>query len=231
MKAGHVLDVADLVEHAQDGLVGAAVQRAVERRDAGRDGRERVDVRRADAANGARRAVLLVVGVQDQQDLERALQHRVRLVAAADLERHVDEVADVVEVVAREDVRQPARVAEDERGDRRELRHQPHALQVAVLGVGDLLRVRVERRERADRAEQHPHRVRVVAEALEELRHVRVHVGVEADVVLPALELRRPSAARPRAAGTPSRGSSPARRPARSGSRGSAGCPRRRRCR
>ena len=43
----------------------------------------------------------------------------------------------------------------------------------------------IERRERADRAEQHPHRVRVVAEALEELRHALVDVGVDAHVVLP----------------------------------------------
>src|SRR5262249_30665897 len=37
---------------------------------------------------------------------------------------------------------------------------------------------------------QHPHRVRVVAEAVEELRHVRVHVRVDANLLLPRLELR-----------------------------------------
>src|SRR5688500_20049264 len=42
---------------------------------------------------------------RSEQDLERALQHQVRLVLAADAERHVDVVADVVEVVARELVR------------------------------------------------------------------------------------------------------------------------------
>ena len=78
---------------------------------------------------------------------------------------------------------------EDVRGDRRELRHQADALEVAVLGIGDVLRVRVERRECAHRAEQHPHRVRVVPESLEKLRHVRVHVRVRAHVVLPPVEL------------------------------------------
>ena len=48
--------------------------------------------------------------------------------------------------------------------------------------------VRVERRQRAHRAEQHPHRVRVVPEPLEELRHVGVHVGVLADVLFPPPE-------------------------------------------
>ena len=59
---------------------------------------------------------------REEEDLERALQHRVRLVPAADLERHVDEVADVGEVVARQHLGQAAVVAEDERRDRRQLR-------------------------------------------------------------------------------------------------------------
>ena len=80
-------------------------------------------------------------------------------------------------------------MAEDVGGDRRQLRDQPHALEIAVGRVGDVLRVRVEGREGADRAEQHPHRVRVVAEALQELVDVRVHVGVHPDVVRPLREL------------------------------------------
>ena len=107
----------------------------------------------------------------------------------ADLERHVDEVADVVEVVAREDVRQAAAVAEDPRGDRRELRDQSHTLEAAALLVADLLRVGIERRERGGRAEQHPHRVRVVAEAVEELHDVLVDVRVQANLLLPRVQL------------------------------------------
>ena len=59
-------------------------------------------MRGADGPDRAGGAVLLVVGVQDEQDLEGALQHRVRLVLAPDAEGHVDEVADVVQVVPRE---------------------------------------------------------------------------------------------------------------------------------
>ena len=129
-----VLLVADLVQHGEHGLVGPAVQRSVERRDPGRDGENGSTCDEPTAAHRAGGAVLLVIGVQDEQDLERALQHLVRLVAAADAERHVDEVADVVEIVVREHERQPARVAEGERRDRRRLGEQPDALELAVPG-------------------------------------------------------------------------------------------------
>ena len=78
-EARDVLLLADLVQHLQHGLVGAAVERAVQGGDARADGGERIHVRGADRAHGAGRAVLLVIGVQDEQDLERALQHLVRL--------------------------------------------------------------------------------------------------------------------------------------------------------
>ena len=63
--------VADAFEHLDDGLVGAAVQRAPQRVDAGGDRREQVGLARTDQAHGAGGAVLLVVGVQDEQLLER----------------------------------------------------------------------------------------------------------------------------------------------------------------
>ena len=68
--------VADALEHLDDGLVRAAVQRTPQRVDAGRDRREEVGVARADEAHGRRRAVLLVVGVQDQQLLQRVHDRR-----------------------------------------------------------------------------------------------------------------------------------------------------------
>ena len=59
-------------EHVEHGLVRAAVQRAVQRVDAGRDRGELVRAGRADQAHRRGRRVLLVVLVQDQQALERA---------------------------------------------------------------------------------------------------------------------------------------------------------------
>ena len=70
-----------------------------------------------------------------------------------------------------------------------QLRHQPDALEVAPVRIVDVLRVRIEGRQGTDRSEQHPHRVRVVPEALEELLDVRVDVRVVADVLLPPVEL------------------------------------------
>ena len=81
-------------------------------------------------------------------------------------------------------------MAEEERRERRQLGHQPDPLDVAVLRVLDVLGVGIEGREPADGAEQHAHRVRVVAVALEELDDVGVDVGVVADVLGPLVELR-----------------------------------------
>ena len=54
--------------------------------------------------------------------------------------------------------------------------------------VVDLRRFRVERPERRDDADEHPHRVRVVAEALHHALQVLVQEGVVGDVVLEAAQ-------------------------------------------
>ncbi len=58
-----------------------------------------------------------------------------------------------------------------------------------MSGILDLARLGIERRERADRRQQHPHRMRVVAEALHELLDVLVHERVDRDLVRPLVEL------------------------------------------
>ncbi len=65
---------ADLIEHLQDFFVGAAVQRAGER--GGRGGRchKRVRLGAAHRPHGVGAAVLFVIGVQDEQDVEGARQ-------------------------------------------------------------------------------------------------------------------------------------------------------------
>jgi len=129
--------------------------------------------------------------VEDEEDVERSLDARVRLVLQlGDLEQHAEEVAGVGEIVVGIHVRHPAVVPVGERGERRHLRDQADDLRVARLRVLDLARLGIERRERADRGEQHPHRVGVVAEALDELLHVLVHERVGRDLVVPGLELR-----------------------------------------
>ena len=78
---------------------------------------------------------------------------------------------------------------ERERCDRRHLRDEADALEPPALGIADVLRVRVERRERADGPEEHPHRMRVVPEPLEELLDVDVDVRVVAHLVLEGAQL------------------------------------------
>ena len=110
-EGGDVLHRTDLAQHPQHLLVGAAVQRAVERGDAGGDRRVRVDLGGADRAHRVRRAVLLVVGVKDKQDVEGVLKRRVRLVLElGGLPHHVEEVPGVREVVVRVSVGETHRV-------------------------------------------------------------------------------------------------------------------------
>ena len=138
-----VVDRADLLQHPQHGFVRAAVQRTVERRGGAGQRRVRIDVRAADVAHRARRAVLLVIGVQDEQHVERPLERRVRLVLQlGHLEQHVQEVAGEAQVVVGIDVRAADAVAVGIGGNRRHLRDQPVDLLLARLLVEDLLAVR-----------------------------------------------------------------------------------------
>ncbi len=168
-------------QHPQRRLVGAAVQRAVQRGDAGGDRRVRVDLGRADRSARRWWSVLLVVGVQDEQHVERAFQPRVGLVLElGHLVHHPQEVARVGELVVGVHVRLAHVVAEGERGQRRHLREQPDDLDAPELLVVDAVGVRVERRQRADGRHEHAHRVGVVAEALHEVLDVLVHERVDA---------------------------------------------------
>ena len=186
-----VLDLLDAPEHLEHGLVGAAVQRPVEGADAGRDGRVRVHLRRADAADRAGGAVLLVVGVQDEQHVERPHDARVRRVLRhAGREEHRQEVLRVGELVVRVDVRLARDVAVREGAEGRHLGDEADDLEVVALLVRQVLRLGVERAEHPDARLQHPHRVGVVAEALHERAYVVVDEGVVRDLVHPRLELR-----------------------------------------
>ena len=182
----------DLPEHVDHFLVGAAVTRSGERRGSRRDHRVGIGERAAHHARRGGGAVLLVIGVQDEEQIERLLEHRVGLVLQlGHLEEHREEVAGVGQVVVGVDVGQPAAVAVGERGDGRHLADQASRLDAARLEVHDVLRVGIERGQRADRSDQHAHRVRVVAEALHEALQVLVHHRVHRDVVLPHGEVAR----------------------------------------
>ena len=150
-----------------------------------------IGLRAAHRAHRVGGAVLFVIGMQDEQHVERALEHRVGLVPElGHLEQHREQVAGVAELVVGIDVGQAARMPKRERRQRRHLADQPARLQPARFEVVDVVGVGIKRRQRADRAEQHPHRMRVVAEALHELLDILMHHRVDLDVVLPALVMR-----------------------------------------
>ena len=131
-----------------------------------------------------------MVGVEDEEDVQRALEPRIGLVLElGHLVHHAQEVAAVGQVVVGIDVGHPHVVAVGEGGERRHLGDEPDRLDVAVLRILDVVGVGIEGRQRADRAEQHPHRVGVVAEALHEALDVLVHEGVDRDLADPLLEL------------------------------------------
>ena len=125
-----------------------------------------------------------MVGVEDEQDVERLLEDRVDLVVGRHLEDHREEVAHVALVGAGVDVGPTLRVAVGPGGQRRNLGDQPDDVQAARLWILDLVHgLRVEGAERRDRADQHRHRVGVVAEPVEELLHVLVDERVVVDPV------------------------------------------------
>src|ERR687897_3833048 len=137
-EVGDVLDTSYALEHPEDRNVGTAVQRSVEPGAARGDGREGVDPRRPDDPYGRSGTVLLVVGVQYEEHVERLLEARVRLVLGlGHLEEHGQEVARIREVVVGVDVRQPEAVTVGEGGEGRHLGDQSHRGYVTLVLVVD----------------------------------------------------------------------------------------------
>ncbi len=189
-EGGDVLYVADLPEHPKDRLVRTAVERAVERGDRARDARVRVRLGGTDAAHDARRAVLLVIGMQDEEDVERLLENRIHdVLRLGHLPEHREEVTGVGELVVGVDVGEADGVAVGESRDRRHLRHEPDGVMGPLALVVDQLGVRVEGGERGDGRLEHPHRMRVVTEPLRELLDVLVEIGVRRNVARESLQL------------------------------------------
>ena len=107
-----------------------------------------------------------MVGVQDEDAVERARQDRIDLVVLArHREAHAQEIAGVVEVVLRIDERLADRIFVRHRGERRQLGDHADRGDLALHRIVDVDGVVIERRERADAGHHHRHRMRVAAEA------------------------------------------------------------------
>ena len=83
----------DLDQQPHDVSVRAAVKRSLERADGGDDCGIEVGERRGSDAGRERRRVQLVIGVQDERDVERMRRQRVRTIAG----QHVEEIRRVPE--------------------------------------------------------------------------------------------------------------------------------------
>ena len=182
--------VADLVEHVEHCFVGATVGRAPQSRDAGADAGKRVGAGGACQTHRGGGSVLLVVRVQHEDAVHGLGVDRVDLVGLARVaEHHVEEVLCIVQVVARVVERLADIVLVGHGRDGRHLGDQANGADLAVLRLGDVQVVMVERRQAANHAAHDRHRVGVATEPLEEVGDLLVDHGVVAHPVLEVLVL------------------------------------------
>ena len=187
----NVLDLADFAEHLERRLVGAAVRRAPQAGDAGGDAGERVGAGRAGEAHRRGRGVLLVVGVQNENPVERARHDGIDAeVLARNAEAHAQEVGAIAEIVLGIHERLADRIFVGHRRERRHLGDHAHRSDLALARIVDVDGVVIEGRQRADAGHHDRHRMRVTAEAVEEPRHLLVDHGVAADAVVELRLLR-----------------------------------------
>ena len=148
-------------------------------RDSGADGGVQVGVGAAHQPHRRGRGVLLVIGMQDEKQVEclgHVWIHLVRLGRHG--EHHVQQVRRVAEVVARVDVGLADRLLERPGGQRRQLGDQAVDRHLDRVRVEDLLAVGVEGAH-ADRAGgEDRHRMRIGRERVEEVPHLLADEGV-----------------------------------------------------
>ena len=174
-----VTAVADLRQHLEHRLVGAAVQRAPQGVDAARDRREQVGLRRTHQPDRRRGAVLLVIGVQDEQHVQCPHDLRIDLVRfGREPEGHPQEVLDEGQRVVRVQERLALGLLVRVRRDRRQLGQQPDGGQLDLPFIEGIQGVLVVGAQRVDGAGEHRHRVRVAREAVEEALEILVQQRV-----------------------------------------------------
>ena len=136
-------------------------------------------------------AILLVVGVEDEEQVQRAHRHRVGAVGLGrHREHHVEEVRAVVEIVARVDEGVPDALLVGERGEGGQLAHQARDGDVPIFVGLRVERVRIVGRERGHHGGEDRHRVRRHRVAVEEPAHVLVDHGMAGEEPRELLQLR-----------------------------------------
>ena len=151
--------------------------------DSGRDGREEIDRAGAHHADCRSAAVLAVVGVQDQQQVQRDHEIGVHLVPfAGHREHHVQEVLAVGEVILRVDERLANRLLVAEGGNGGHLgQHLPDG-QLHLFGVAGVQRVFAVDGQGADHRAEDRHGMGVGRESGEDRAHPFVQQRVAAHI-------------------------------------------------
>ena len=108
----------DLIEHFEDFNIRPAMERTPEGTHAGRDAGKHVGFAGADHADGAGGAILLVIGMEDENEVQGVLDFRIGLViVVGHREHHVKQVAAIAPLWMRINIRQALHAAVDEAGD------------------------------------------------------------------------------------------------------------------
>jgi hypothetical protein len=170
--------------------MNATVERPPEGRNTGADRRVEIGATRAYETHGRSGAVLLVVRMQDQQDVQRFHELGVGFVGRLRRvrEHHVQEVRAVLELVARIGNRSALPLLIAERSDRAYLRQHSRDVMLVVRVGLDAFRIICCKRAHHRREDRHWMRARW--EAIEEMPHVLVQHAVIGEQLRELLELR-----------------------------------------
>jgi hypothetical protein len=195
---GDVLHVTNLVEHAEDGFVGTTVTGTVEGGDSTSEGGVYIRLGRGHVTDSGGGAVELVLGVQDEEDLDAPDDFGVgAVVNVAEVGvHHVKEVLDVAEVLLRGDDGLADAVTVASGGDGWGLTNNAVDMLVTLLtslvdvgtNVG-WVGLRVEGAHGSHQGAHHSHRVSVVTESLDEGSETVVVRGVLHNFLVEAAEL------------------------------------------
>jgi len=151
-----------------------------------------VDVRAADSANGVRGAILLVVGVEDEENVESMLQWGIGPIARPGGGGTTCLRGCRGSSARRQDKRK-ACPANDGKRRRPSWASCDQAIDLlfARVGVKDVFGVVIKSGKGCDGGDEHAHGMGIVMEAVEKLFDALVDEGVMRDVVGPVLELGR----------------------------------------
>ena len=178
-------NIVHLLQHAQHRLVGAAMQRPPQRGHAAGDAGVGVGAAGAGQPHGRGRGVLLVIGVQNEDAVERLRQHRVRhILLARTGEHHVHEVLGIAQAVLRIDERLALVELVGPGRHRWHFRNEAMGNDLAVCRVEVIQPAVIEGRHGPRHANHHRHGMRAAAEAAEHVFHLVVQQGMVADRLL-----------------------------------------------